>query len=212
MTQIPDERPQRRREYSGAGSTLGLAALIVVVVGLGLWFFQFRDSGGSGNASANGYGIVDLPPNLNTSGKPAAAEAGRVAPDFRLQTPSGEVRTLSQYRGKTVLINFWASWCPPCRGETPDLQGFFEKYGAANDFMILGVNEQETAADAKTFTAQFGVGYPILLDTDGGVGQAYRVSRGLPISVLVSPAGVVQQVYFGRITADDLTKIAQDLG
>ncbi|MCZ2108455.1 MAG: redoxin domain-containing protein [Dehalococcoidia bacterium] len=212
MTQIPDERPQRRREYSGAGSTLGLAALIVLVVGLGLWFFEFRGSPGSGGAASNGYGIVALPAELNPGGKEPAAEGGRIAPDFRLQTPSGDVRMLSQYRGKTVLINFWASWCPPCRGETPDLQGFFERYGAARDFMILGINEQETAADARTFADQFGVGYPILLDTDGGVGQAYRVSRGLPISILVSPAGVVQQVYFGRITADDLTKIAEGLG
>lgn len=212
--EIPDERPQRRREYSGAGSTLGLAALIVIVVGAGLWFFEFRDAGGSGGAATPGLGIIGLPDHLNTTGKPPAAEPGRAAPNFKLESPDGKVTRLDAYRGTYVAVNFWASWCSPCREETPDLQALFEKATASSrlPLVVLGVNQQEEPDTAGKFTGQFGVTYPILLDRSGEVSEAYRVGRGLPVTFLISPAGVVEKVYLGRLTGDALKEIARLAG
>jgi peroxiredoxin len=210
--QLPDERPQRRREYSGPGSTLGLAMLIVIVVGVSLWFFEFRDDGGSGGTDSHGFGVVSLPAGANSTGKSAAAEVGRAAPDFKLQSPDGSATTLDSYRGKYVLLNFWASWCGPCRGETPDLQRLYTGSSAKTPgLVVLGVNQQEDAGTASGFVKEFGLTYPIVLDRSGGVSQAYRASSGLPISFLVDPNGVIQQIYRGRISSDDLAKIGQNI-
>jgi len=197
---IPDERPQRRREYSGPGSTLGLAALIVLVVGAAIWYFEFRGGdGATGGAGTPGLGIVELPQNLNPTGESPAARQGRAAPNFKLAGLEEDSLSLTDYRGKFVLLNFWASWCGPCRDETPDLQSFWE-HNSAEGLLILGVNQQERAATAREFLDEFGVTYPIALDSSGEVSAAYGVGRGMPISFFISPDGVIEQVIFGRLT------------
>ncbi len=87
--------------------------------------------------------------------------------------PGGEAIQLTDYRGQYVLVNFWASWCDPCRGETPDLQRFFEGHGTS-EFTIIGVNQQESTEKAAQFASEFSVTYPIALDRDGSVSNAYR--------------------------------------
>ena len=206
--ELPDERPQRRREYSGAGSTLGAAAVIVLAVGLAIWWFEVRGDFSARPIDA-GPGIVELAADLNPTGKPPAAEPGRAAPNFALRTPAGEVLQLDTYRGSYVLINFWASWCPPCRGETPDLQSLYERAGGRS-LVILGVNQQEDGGTAGAFASEFGITYPNVLDRAGEVSNAYRVGRGLPVTFLVSPEGVVLKVYPGRISADDLASIERE--
>ena len=209
---IPDERPQRRREYSGAGSTLGLAMLIVLVVGLGLWFFEFRDNTSSGGADTSGTGVIDWPAGMNPTGKKPVAEIGRAAPNFKLTSPDGSVTTLDGFQGKYVLVNFWASWCQPCRNETPALQSLFEEETAANPgLVVIGVNQQEDADAASSFVREYGVTYPVVLDRSGGVSQAYRVSTGLPNSFLLDPNGVIQEIFVRAVTEDDLAKIKQGI-
>lgn len=202
---LPDERPQRRREYSGAGSTLGVAMLVVLLVGLAIWWFELRGGVGEGAATREGLGIVPLAEAQNTTGKPPAAQEGRVAPNFRLEAPDGTVHVLTEFRGSPVLVNFWASWCGPCRGETPDLQSFSEAHPGVK---VLGVNQQESAATAKDFLEQFGVTYPVVLDSSGEVSSAYRIDRGLPVSLLLDREGVVQKIYYGRLKEEHLAEVA----
>ena len=208
---IPDERPQRRREYSGPGSTLGIAALVVLLVGAGIWYFEFRDgAGGSGGTSSSGFGITELPESLNQTGKSPAAREGRAAPNFRLAQVGAEAASLSDYHGSWVLLNFWASWCPPCRDETPDLQSFYE-HNANNGLVVLGVNQQEKADAAQSFLQEFGVTYPVVLDSSGEVSEAYGVGRGMPISFLITPSGVIDKVVFGRLSDAQFAEIEAKL-
>ena len=205
---LPDERPQQRREYAGPGFTFGIAALVVVVVGFGIWFLEIRGDGGGLEAEA-GLGVVALDDALNPTGEAPAAENGRAAPAFRLRSLDGSVAELADYRGRYVLLNFWASWCGPCRGETPALQAFFERESPG--LVVVGVNQQEGPETARAFTEQFAVTYPIVLDRDGQVSGAYRVSTGLPVSFLIDPEGVIRRVHLGALTEDDLAELAGKL-
>ena len=205
---LPDERPQQRREYAGPGFTFGIAALVVAVVGFGIWFLEIRGDGGGVEAEP-GMGVVALADSLNPTGEAPAAEVGRAAPAFRLRSLDGSATELTDYRGNYVLLNFWASWCGPCRGETPALQAFFEDRSPA--LVVVGVNQQETAEEARAFTDQFDVTYPIVLDADGQVSGAYRVSTGLPVSFLIDPEGVIRRVHLGALTDSDLDELAAEL-
>ncbi len=205
---LPDERPQQRREYAGPGLTFGVAVVVVGVVGFGIWFLEIRGDGG-GVAGEAGFGIVALAASLNPTGEAPAAEVGRAAPAFRLRTPDGPATELTDYRGQYVLLNFWASWCGPCRGETPALQAFSERQSPG--LVVIGVNQQEGAETAREFADGFGVTYPIALDTDGQVSSAYRVSTGLPVSFLVDPEGVIRDIHLGALTDDDLAELAAGL-
>jgi thiol-disulfide isomerase/thioredoxin len=201
---LPDENPQRRREYSGAGSTLGLAMLIIVVVALGVWYFEFRDEGGGG--ADDGYGITGLPDGLNPTGDAPAASEGRAAPNFVLPGLDGGETALADLRGGYVLLNFWASWCGPCRAETPELRDFAEAHPGS--MTVVGVNIQEPPDIARDFIDDFGVRYPVLLDRDGDVTQAYRLVGGPPMTVLIDPAGVIVEIVYGQLGQDDLDRFA----
>ncbi|MFN0146158.1 MAG: redoxin domain-containing protein [Dehalococcoidia bacterium] len=186
-------------------STLGIAMLIIVVVGVGLWWFEIRGAASPGSQQPEGLGVVALPVGLNPTGRPAVADLGRAAPNFTLSGPAGEVLTLTDFRGRYVLVNFWASWCGPCRGETPALEALYQRSGRS--LVVLGVNQQESAETARSFLEEFAVTYPVVLDLDGEVNAAYRVARGLPISMLIDPAGIVLRVYVGRVTDEQLAAL-----
>jgi peroxiredoxin len=204
----PDERPQRRREYSGALPTLGLAAAVVLVVGFAIWWFELRDTGGAEVETA-GFGLADLPGEQNPTGRDPSSEVGRAAPNFRLRGLEGEEVRLTDYRGRWVLMNFWAAWCPPCRQETPELQAFAGEH--ADTLTVLGVNQQEPANIARDFIDDYGVTYPIALDLTGEVSVAYRVSRGgLPATLLIDPEGVIRDIHLGQIRKDDLQALATE--
>ncbi|WP_240542760.1 TlpA family protein disulfide reductase [Exiguobacterium qingdaonense] len=117
-------------------------------------------------------------------------EVGQKAPDFTLNTLDGESLTLSQYEGKPVVINFWASWCPPCREEFPELVSF-EK---ATTIPVLGVNvtknERRGKEDVETFLDEYPVDFPILLDEEAAVEQQYRVVA-LPTTYVLDATGVI---------------------
>src|SRR5262245_20633235 len=99
-----DERPHRRREWSGAGRSVLLPLLIVAAIVAAVWYLEFGGSGGGG--SSDGYGIVALDAARNSTGRPASADIGRAAPDFRLQRLDGSEIRLSDLRGKVVVLNF----------------------------------------------------------------------------------------------------------
>ncbi len=147
-----------------------------------------------------------LPGTLAAPSLPAP-QAGFLAPDFTLQTASGEAISLSELRGKAVLLNVWASWCGPCRAEMPAMQRIYEEY-AGQGLVVLAVNatDQDSAAAALAFASELGLTFPIVFDTDGGVGRQYAV-RALPSSYFIRPDGVIEEVIIGGPMAEALLRI-----
>ena len=122
---------------------------------------------------------------------------GQLAPDFALEDardPEGTLR-LSDLRGRTVVLNFWASWCPPCVREFPELT---KADGERSDLIVLGVDFKEGAATAVGFADEHDGGFPIALDRDGSVTQRYGL-RGLPGTFFIDREGIVRQVTLGPV-------------
>ena len=111
------------------------------------------------------------------------------APDFTLKDVDGKTHKLSDYRGKVVMINFWATWCPPCRYELPSMQRAYEKL-KRTDVEFLAINLGEDADTIFTFTADYPVTFPLLMDLDSSVSNMYPVI-GLPTTYFVNPEGVL---------------------
>lgn len=119
------------------------------------------------------------------------------ASDFTLTTLAGEPITLSAVRGRTVLINFWATWCLPCRAEMPYLEALAARY--PEQLTVLAINMREDAATVQPFVDEVGVTFPILLHPDNETLLNYGVS-GLPLSFVVNPDGVLRLRRMGPLT------------
>ena len=123
---------------------------------------------------------------------------GFYAPDFTLGTLQGEQLKLSDLRGKIIVVNFWATWCPPCRAETPALETSYRSYKEL-DVVILGVNltDQDSLKDVESFVEEFSLTYPILLDRNGAIALLYQLN-GLPTTFFVDRKGVIRTVVVGE--------------
>jgi len=130
------------------------------------------------------------------SSSPSPRE-GFLAPDFTLDNLQGEKVTLSGLRGKIVVINLWATWCPPCRAEMPALENAYKQYKDSG-VVVLGLNvtNQDSEREVPLFVEEFGLTFPILLDRDGSVSALYQL-RGLPTTYFVNREGIIRTVVVG---------------
>jgi len=175
-----------------------LSLLIVLAVVAGVSWWHRRAEGAQTNAA-----VADLPEGrpLPDTGPPVA---GHPAPDFEMIYPDGRRTRLSELRGRPVLINFWATWCPPCRREMPEL---IQAYEAHRDegFVILAVNVQESPSQALAFAEEFGISFQIILDTEGRVSDQYQV-RHLPSSIFIDRDGIIVARWVGALTPSMLRR------
>jgi peroxiredoxin len=125
----------------------------------------------------------------------ASPVAGRPAPDFTLQSVNGETFSLGELRGQVVLLNFWATWCPPCREEMPTLQAVYDAH-RADGLMVLAVDQNEPASLVQDFGRELGLTFPLLLDPGYVVSDEYRISL-LPSTFFIDRQGVIRDVVFG---------------
>lgn len=128
---------------------------------------------------------------------------GKPAPDFTLMSLDGQSLRPADLRGKVVLINFWASWCAPCRKEMPLLVQAAEQF-RERGFEMVAINIQEDRSRVVRFADEFGMRFPVLLDVAGDVTQQYRV-QGLPTSYLIDREGIVRERKIGEYREADLT-------
>lgn len=142
-----------------------------------------------------------------TGSEAAPAEAtglavGDVAPDFELTTMDGETVRLSDYRGERVFVNFWATWCPPCRAEMPDMQTLYEEQDVPFEILAVNLTESEQSEQNITsFTEDFGLTFPILLDMDSATAEKYKV-KAVPASYMIDTEGRIAFVAPGAMHYD----------
>jgi peroxiredoxin len=124
-----------------------------------------------------------------------AGDGNESAPDFTLPGDNGQTVSLRDLRGQVVMINFWASWCGPCRQEMPLLEQIHQRYEPLG-FTLLGVNVEQNSSDAKAFLKDRPVSFPILFDPDNGVSKLYDVVA-MPSTVLIDRQGNVRYLHHG---------------
>ncbi|ASK61318.1 alkyl hydroperoxide reductase [Virgibacillus phasianinus] len=180
--------------------------LIVIVVGmLGFAVYDFALSSEEKTIQKKAETISDntitSPPKGNEKEKKVVEsnevglDVGEIAPDFELSTLDGGTVKLSDFRGQRVMLNFWATWCPPCRAEMPDMQKFYDN----KDVVILAVNLTGTESGTKEvqkFVDEFGLTFPILLDKEMSVSDQYQI-QPIPTTFMIDSEGRIQKKSFG---------------
>ena len=153
---------------------------------------------------------------IQTPGKPdtvgASPTIGQVAPDFTLKSLDGGEISLSQFKGQPVLINFWASWCAPCRAEMPDLVRVYEAR-QAEGLVILGVNQSvlDARTDVQSFVDEFRIRFPVLLDEDGAVAEELYRLRGIPTSIFIDRKGAIVRRQIGISIGGQLDALVDEI-
>jgi peroxiredoxin len=142
----------------------------------------------------------------SASGKIPAPHQGFLAPDFALKTLEGETVRLADLRGQAVLINLWATWCPPCRAEMQSIEKMYQEY-KGEGFTVLAVNMtlQDNASAILPFVKEQGLTFPILLDETGEVARAYQM-QSLPSSYFIRRDGIINEVVIGGPMSEALLR------
>lgn len=139
---------------------------------------------------------------------PVGIQQGNLAPDFELKTLDGQSMKLSDLRGKRVIVNLWATWCPPCRAEMPDMQSFYEA-NKDKGIVILGVNlttSEKQPENIGKFINEFGITFPVVLDAESHVSDRYQVTS-IPTSYMIDSRGVIQQKIIGPMNRDMMEEL-----
>ncbi|MFD2656574.1 redoxin domain-containing protein [Gracilibacillus thailandensis] len=149
------------------------------------------------------WAVIDMvTDNKVTEADNIGLEIGNIAPDFELETLDGETVKLSDYRGEPVMLNFWATWCPPCRSEMPDMQRFYQD----TDMNILAINLTDTEAnveDVNQFVEEYDLTFTIPLDQGNIVGNRYQI-RPIPTTYMLDSNGIIQFNVFGPLNYDQM--------
>lgn len=186
---------------------MGMKKVFWLVVLSGLFWVGYY-SYGIINAAPNSSDTLQMEKNtamVNTSQTEKALEGteiGDTAPDFELVSTNEEKVKLSDYRGKKVMLNFWATWCPPCREEIPAMQNFYDE----KEIVILAVNLTQTEAkkqDVVDFMEKHRVTFPVLLDEASDVSNKYRI-QPIPTTYMIDSQGKIRFKAYGAMTYEQM--------
>jgi peroxiredoxin len=175
---------------------IGLVLLILILIGVNIWMGQFEKD--ASKPADN--------PFANLISKP---KIGSPVPDFELPTLDGKKVSVSRLRGKSVVLNFWASWCASCIVEMPLLQTASEKH--PDDLKVLAINIEEPASTVDAYTKKYPFKLPILLDLDGKVAHNFGVFA-YPTSIFIDKEGIIRSQYVGQLDEIQLQKKLETIG
>lgn len=131
------------------------------------------------------------------------------APDFELMDLDGNMVKLSDFKGKNLIINFWATWCPYCIDEMPDLQKLHDKY-KDDDFTVIAINVREKGSKASEYLEENNIHIPVLLDTEGSASAVYG-ANSIPLSVAVNKDGIIVTGRLGMMTYDEMESMYKSI-
>ncbi|OAB41051.1 TlpA family protein disulfide reductase [Paenibacillus antarcticus] len=143
---------------------------------------------------------------VSTSGVKVGIAKGNMAPDFNLLSLDEKNVKLSDFTGKKVILNFWGTWCPPCRVEMPHMEKMYNHDG--DNVVVLSVNLTQTEkseSDVKAFVEDFGLTFPVVMDTDGDVASTYQISA-YPTSYFIDSQGIIREIFKGAINDEMMEK------
>jgi peroxiredoxin len=146
--------------------------------------------------------LVPLFRSQNATVSGPSGMVGQIAPVFALRDANGKTVSLDRYRGKIVVMNLWASWCPPCRAEMPDLQTVSREF-AKDGVIVIGVNQGESAQRAAAFARSLDIAFPIWIDDAQRYGRVYA-ALGLPTTVVIDRRGIVERGFDGPLTIQQM--------
>jgi cytochrome c biogenesis protein CcmG, thiol:disulfide interchange protein DsbE len=184
------ESPERSPETKDS-SNLAAIAVLVLAGAIALFAWAWTNSQGDATSGEN-------------------VRVGREAPDFTLPDLDGNQIALSDFRGEVVLINFWATWCPPCRVEMPDMEAVYREH-KQDGFEILGVDQREPKDLVEEFVTERGFSWIFLLDEDFDVSREYSATS-IPRSILVDRDGTVVHIWTGTLSRSTLEHQLAELG
>ena len=175
---------------------------IVIVIGmLGMALYDFIDSGRN---STNGIELMERQSKNKQVGEAGdmviGVETGNKAPDLQLQTLTGDTVKLSDFHGKRVMINFWATWCPPCRAEMPDMEKLYRN----KDIVILAVNltnKEKGMGGIEKFVKDYKLTFPVLLDKNSDIANLYEI-KPIPTSYMIDSNGIIRYKVMGAMNYD----------
>ena len=187
--------------------TVKLGGVLLIVMGV------LTITGAAGSLSA-GLAAQEPAASQESAASQEEERPSVPAPDFTLTDQFGESHTLSDYQGKIVFLNFWATWCSPCKSEMPDIQALYEAHGGnAEDLVVLGVAQpgvgrEGSSEDIADFLAEDGYTYPVVMDEDGSVFAQYGI-RAFPTTFMISSDGTVYGYVEGAISAEIMEDIVR---
>ena len=209
-----DNTEQKKTSLKGRNPFLLIAGVFVLGLALALLLFGNQLFTGRQQENESILDQVSVSSGVNREDVPlpgsgAPLNVGDTAHNFSLPDLDGRQVTLADFQGKPVVINFWATWCPPCRIEMPEFQRVFEEH-QEDDLVILAINEAEQSEVVRSFFYdQMGYTYTPLLDEDGKVAETYG-AIGLPSTFFVNADGDVTAVHRGALTQAQLNNYLED--
>ncbi|UOR12604.1 TlpA disulfide reductase family protein [Halobacillus amylolyticus] len=195
---------------------IGAGLFLMVLIGVVVFNVFSEDQGESSEGEVVEYNVTGDSSQEGTSITPPNApdglEVGEKAPDFTLETLAGETLSLSDLRGQKVILNFWATWCPPCREEMPRMEKFQQEYG--DEIQIVAVNatgSESSIKKVRNYIEEGGYTFPVVLDKELNVNNDYQ-AIALPTTYFIGTDGVIQQPRkVGPMTYDFMVKMKNAL-
>ncbi|MEJ2708389.1 MAG: redoxin domain-containing protein [Anaerolineales bacterium] len=194
MSVSQDNRGYKNWMFVGAGLLIGagLGVLVLAALGAGIGIFTAK------NQVAEGEEVQLQAPVIDS-----------LAPNFRLENLSGDKVQLRDLRGKTVMVNFWATWCIPCRMEMPLIEEYYQRYSP--DLVVLAVNADEPPEDVKPFVDDLQLSFEILLDPGSRIDHLYQV-RAFPTTFFVDKDGMIRFQHIGLLQENQLAAYLEEIG